>query len=275
MTWHAGVVGSPIAHSLSPVLHRAAYQALGMGDWSFHRDLVPAGGLAAHVAGLSEDWVGVAVTMPLKEEALALGVQCDEVGEEAGLVGGANTLLRRPGGWRAENTDVHGLECVLRDAGRATAETAAVVGSGATARSALLALSRCGVREVRLIVRESVRPGAVELAERLGLAVTTSQYADGPASWGSPGIVVNTVPSGATPPVDNWRLPPGAVVCDVVYAGWPTPWASAWLAHDVQVIRGDRMLLHQAVRQVGLMTGREAPAGAMAEALAEAVGAGR
>lgn len=279
MAPHAGVVGSPIAHSLSPVLHRAAHEALGLRGWSFHRDLVEAGDLAAYVAGLPQDWLGLAVTMPLKEEALALGAV---VGDEAALVGGANTLTRLEAGWRADNTDVDGLEAALRAAGAEQAlgtdggdGTAAVVGSGATARSALLALRRLGTGEVRLLVRDRARPETVALGERLGLAVTTSRYADGPASWGAPGVVVSTVPGGATPPVDGWALPRGAVVFDVVYAGWPTPWAAAWRAGGVRVTRGDGMLLHQAVRQVRLMTGREAPVEAMAAALDAALEDGR
>ncbi|USQ78355.1 shikimate dehydrogenase [Ornithinimicrobium faecis] len=270
MTWRAGVVGSPITHSMSPVLHRAAYDALGLEGWSFHRDQVEAGDLAAYVEGLPGDWVGLAVTMPLKEEALALATH---VGPEARLVGGANTLLRRDDGWHGENTDVHGLEQALRAQGLETASTAAVIGSGATARSALLTLSRFGVSEVTLIVRDQVRPGALELADELGLRVTTSPYAEGPASWGTPGVVVNTVPAGGTPPVDGWSLPVGAVVFDVVYAGWPTPWATEWNAQGVSVGRGDAMLLHQGVRQVELMTGHDAPVVAMAAALAAAVDA--
>ena len=269
MTWHAGVVGSPIAHSLSPVLHRAAYAALALQDWSFHRDQVRPGDLAAYVAALPEEWVGLAVTMPLKEEALALA---GTVGEEARLAGGANTLTRFREGWRADNTDVHGLAQALRAAGLTTARTAAVVGSGATARSAVLALARFGVREVCFVVRREARPESVELAERLGLRVTIGRYADGAAAWGTPGVVVSTVPGGATPPVDGWVLAGDAVVFDVVYAEWPTPWAAAWEAQGQSVTRGDGMLLHQAVRQVHLMTGREAPVQPMAAALAEALG---
>ncbi|WP_109471501.1 shikimate dehydrogenase [Ornithinimicrobium cavernae] len=270
MTWRAGVVGSPITHSMSPVLHRAAYDALGLEGWSFHRDQVAAGELAAYVERLPGDWVGLAVTMPLKEEALALGA---EVGEEARLVGGANTLLRTDGGWRAENTDVYGLEQALRGAGLGNASAAAVVGSGATARSTLLTLSRFGVREVTLLVRDQVRPGALDLAERLGMAARTCRYAEGPGRWGTPEVVVSTVPSGATPDVAGWVLPSGAVVCDVVYAGWPTPWATDWESQGVSVTRGDAMLLHQAVRQVRLMTGLEAPVEAMAAALRAALAA--
>lgn len=269
MTWRAGVVGSPIAHSMSPVLHRAAYAALGLHGWTFHRDQVAGGELSAYLDQLSSDWVGLAVTMPLKEEALDLAAL---VGEEARLVGGANTLLRHGERWRAENTDVYGLEQALRGAGLGTVEEAAVIGSGATARSALLALTRFGVREVTLVVRHRVRPGALELAERLGMRARTSRYAEGPASWGAPGVVVSTVPAGGTPPVDGWSLPEEAVVCDVVYAGWPTPWATLWQEQGVAVSRGEQMLLHQAVRQVQLMTGQDAPVAAMAAALAEALG---
>ena len=128
---------------------------------------------------------------------------------------------------------------------------------------------------VRFVVRERLRPGAVELAQQLGMHASTSTYADGPSAWAQPGVVVSTVPGGATPPVDDWALPEGAVVFDVVYAGWPTPWAQAWTSQGVNVTRGDGMLLHQAVRQVALMTGAQAPVAAMATALATALGADR
>lgn len=270
MIRHAGVVGSPITHSLSPVLHRAAYEALGLQGWTFHRDEVASGDLAAYVRHRTPDWVGLAVTMPLKEEALRLA---DVAGEEARLVGCANTLVRSGDGWRAENTDVYGLMTALREAGVTRPPTATVVGSGATARSALLALHLLGVERVQFLVRDRVRPGAVELAERLGMAATASRYADGPGQWPPAGLVVNTVPAGGTPPVEGWRHEAGAVVFDVVYAGWPTPWANDWASHHgVAVTRGDGMLLHQAVRQVELMTGRDAPVAAMTRALAGAVG---
>lgn len=268
MTRRAGVVGSPITHSMSPVLHRAAYAALGLADWTFDRAQVEAGGLSQHVGSLSEEWVGVAVTMPLKEEALALAVTR---GDEAELAGAANTLTRGEHGWRADNTDVAGLEMALREAGLGEVGSAVIVGSGATARSALLALSRFGVHAVTFLVRDEVRPAAAALAERLGMTVSSRSYAQGPGAWGSPEVVISTVPSGATPPVDGWRLPQGCVVLDVVYAGWPTPWAAQWQSEGVTVARGDRMLLHQAVAQVQLMTGRNAPVALMGQALSTAL----
>lgn len=271
MTWRAAVVGSPIVHSMSPVVHRAAYAGLGLDDWVFERAQVEAGRLAAYVASLSDEWVGLAVTMPLKEEALALAATR---GDEAELVAAANTLTRGEQGWRADNTDVQGLEMALREAGLREVGSAVVVGSGATARSALVALARFGVGEVTFLVRGQVRPAAVQLAERLGMVASSRTYADGPATSGSPGVVVSTVPSGATPPVDGWRLPHGCVVFDVVYAGWPTPWAAQWQNQAVTLVGGDRMLLHQAVAQVQLMTGLKAPVEPMADALSAAFRAG-
>lgn len=268
MTRRAGVVGSPIAHSMSPVLHRAAYAALGLTDWTFDLTQVEAGGLQRHVEALSDEWAGVAVTMPLKEEALALAATRSD---GADLVGGANTLTRDGPGWRADNTDAQGLETALREAGLGQVGSAVIVGSGATARSAVLALSRFGVHHVTFLVRDQMRPAVAALAERLGMTVSSSRYAAGSGAWGSPDVVVSTVPSGATPPVDGWALPRGSVVCDVVYAGWPTPWAAQWQSEGVTVMRGDSMLLHQAVAQVELMTGLEAPVEVMREALSTAL----
>lgn len=265
----AGIVGSPVDHSLSPVLYAAAYRALGMSDWTFDRTRVEAGGLAAHVAGLPPDWAGLSVTMPLKEEALALA---REASPQARLCGAANTLTRTAGGWRADNTDVDGLASQVRLAGAQAPRSAVLVGSGATARSALVALHGLGVRELRFLVRGQVRPATLETARGLGIAVSRSRYADPPGGWGQPDVVVSTVPSGATPPVREWDPGPGVVVCDVVYADWPTPWAVEWGQKGVPVARGDTMLLHQGVRQFELICGAPAPVEAMGAALAAAVG---
>lgn len=272
----AAVVGSPIAHSLSPVLHRAAYRALGLDDWSYEIREVGPGRLAEVVAGLSPQWAGLSVTMPAKQEALALA---DEVGEAASLAGAANTLTRGAQGWRADNTDVVGLVRALREAARAadpapagasgwTPEHAVLIGSGATARSALVALRDLGVRQVDLVVRDRARPQTLALAERLGLSARQLRYDAGMAAWGEPDVVVSTVPAGAVPPVDEPGGLTSAVVLDVVYAGWPSPWALALAAHHVTVESGGLMLLHQAGEQVRLMTGLEPPVEEMRQALA-------
>lgn len=267
---HAGVVGSPIAHSLSPVLHRAAYAALGLTGWSYHRAEVRSGELAAYLGSRPDDWVGVSVTMPGKEDALALARSASA---RAALVGAANTLVRTGPGWHAENTDVHGVTQALREAGyHGPPDVAVVVGSGATARAVLVALHEMGARQVRFVVREDVRPQTRALAGRLGLRVGLCRHHDPVAAWGSPDVVVSTVPRGRTPAVDGPGGLAHAVVLDVVYAGWPSPWAADLGSVGVRVHRGGSMLLHQAAGQVHLMTGRPPPLDAMRQALRVALG---
>ncbi len=269
-------MGDPVEHSLSPVLHQAAYRALGLDGWSYDRTRVRVGELAEHVRGLGPEWVGVSVTMPGKEEALALA---DHATSRARLTGSANTLTRTDGHWQADNTDVEGLQEALAEAaggpGPWDPRSAVVVGSGATARSALAALHALGVREISCVVRDAVRPATLALAERLGLDLRTIPASAQMAAWGAPDVVVSTVPAGATPAVDGPGGLVSAVVLDVVYAGWPTPWGAALAGHGVHVHRGDTMLLHQAAGQVRLMTGRPAPLAAMRHALAAALDLGR
>ena len=268
----AGVVGCPVDHSLSPVLHRAAYAELGLEAWSFEAVEVPPGGLAAHVARLGPEWAGLAVTMPLKQEALALPGLVD-VGEDALLAGGANTLVRRDDGWAADNTDVAGLGAALHGAGAGSPRRALVLGAGATGRSALVTLARAGVREVALAVRDRLRPGTPELLDRLGLAARVVRLGEDDLVLDAArtDAVVSTLPAGAVVP--RVRVPdPGAVpvLVDVAYAPWPSGFARAVAdatGDGVPVVRGTEMLLHQAIRQVRLMTGHDGPVEAMRAAL--------
>ncbi|WP_298886531.1 shikimate dehydrogenase [uncultured Serinicoccus sp.] len=270
MLTRAGVVGSPVAHSLSPVLHHAAYAALGLGDWSYDRTEVPAGGLGRFVESLGPEWVGLSVTMPGKEEALALA---QAAGGSATAVGAANTLVRRPEGWYADNTDVDGLRAALLEAGLEDARRAVVLGGGATARSAFVALQGLGVRVVEVLVRDRLRPQTAQLLESLGLDTHVRRLADG-IPLDAAEVVLSTLPGGTpAPPVrDGGAHRP--VAMDVGYAPWPSPFADAVAEATqgrVRVVRGTRMLLHQAARQVELMTGREAPTPAMDLALRRAL----
>ncbi|WP_153394327.1 shikimate dehydrogenase [Ornithinicoccus halotolerans] len=264
------VVGDPVDHSLSPVLHRAAYRALGLPDWSYQRVRVPAGGLAGLVAGLGPEWVGLSVTMPGKEEALALA---EQAGEQARLVGAANTLVRdgTAGGWRAENTDVDGIRRALQEQGVRHPQRAALVGSGATARSALMALHGLGVREVAAVVRRQVRPETAALGDRLGVTLSAVPEAELAAAVEGADVLVSTVPPGASPVPETLLVRPDLAVLDVVYAPWPTPFAARLAAAGARVQGGGTMLVHQAAEQVRLMTGLEAPLAQMRAALAEAL----
>jgi shikimate dehydrogenase len=274
---NAGVLGSPIAHSLSPVLHRTAYAALGLTQWRYAAHEVDEEAFLPFVAGLDETWRGLSLTMPLKEVAFDVAA---DVSPLALATGAVNTLVRRSTGeWDAHNTDVHGIVAALAgasgpDAARPTSAT--VLGSGATARSAVTALARLGVGHVRLAVRAEARPATLRMAADLGVEVEQvplARWAETTGSGDVPALVVSTLPTGAgsaAAEVLAGRHLRGTLL-DVVYADWPTPLAQAGAAAGLEVVSGLDMLVHQAAEQVRLMTGRDAPLEAMFAAAHEAV----
>jgi shikimate dehydrogenase len=234
------VVGAPIEHSLSPVLQGAAGEVLGL-DWRYERRLVAAGELAGFVDALDGGWLGLSVTAPLKEEARALAPWVDERAERTGAV---NTLLlggAAPRGW---NTDVGGIVRAFADAGLASASTGAIVGAGATAQSALLALAELGVRHVSVALRTAAKGARVqELGERLGVAVALQ-----PLDEALPAVdaAVSTLPAAAAL-VPAFAHPP-ALLLDADYAGESGSRYAAKLGPE-RVIDGREMLLGQAVLQ--------------------------
>jgi shikimate dehydrogenase len=271
----AAVVGSPVAHSLSPVLHGAAYAELGLTNWTFERIDCPADELAARVANLTPDWVGLAVTMPDKRAALALA---DERTDRAAAVGAANTLLRRPDGrWRADCTDVAGVTGALTAAGGyrpSDGATGLVLGAGGTAAAALAGLAELGVTDAVIVVREPARAADAEAtAARVGVRLDVRRWAsaDLGALAAKSAVVVSTVPSAAADPhVDE--LARADCLLDVIYHPWPTPLADAVRRTGGRLATGLDMLLHQAFDQVEQFTGRPAPRAAMRDALRAATG---
>jgi len=263
----AGVLGSPIAHSLSPVLHRAAYGALGLHDWHYDAALVEAAGLAAHVAGLDATWRGLSLTMPLKEAAFEVASSVTELARNTGSI---NTLVRARDGWSADNTDVHGIIQALTEVGVGSVGSAVLIGSGATARSAVAALTRLGARRVTFMVRRAARAATVAQARRAGLRVEEVPLGEWP-----PGVelVLSTAPSAATAGLATTLPEGGRVLLDVVYAGGPTSLMTVARDKGYAVVPGTEMLLHQAGEQVRLMTGEAAPLAAMRRALLSALGA--
>jgi shikimate dehydrogenase len=263
----AAVLGSPVAHSLSPALHRAAYAALGL-PWTYGAVEVTEPELPGFLAGLGPEWVGLSLTMPLKAAVLPL---LAEQSSSVVLTGCANTVLTTPDGLLGRNTDVLGIVEALRDqvGGRvATAGTATILGGGATGRSALVALDGLGVRDAVAVVR---RPEAVgnlrELAEACGVMLHVEPWARVGAHLGAD-LVISTVPAGAADPlVADLPAAVRGTLLDVVYAPWPSPLVRGWAARGGEVVPGQVMLLHQAALQVALMTGRDAPVEAMRAAL--------
>ncbi|AKU16707.1 shikimate dehydrogenase [Luteipulveratus mongoliensis] len=262
----AAVLGSPIDHSLSPLLHRAAYASCGLApEWTYDAYEVRRGGLADFVEGLGPQWRGLSVTMPLKEEVLNAAADSSSLALQ---VGAANTLVRQgDGSWRGENTDVEGIRAALQDAGVGRERppvTAAVIGSGATARSVLAALAALGVQQVTFVVRDQARESTLAQARDHGLKSDVVHEADNPAGWVGADVLVSTTPAGAADRVaqtlvDAQPAPEGQIALDVVYADWPTTFASSCEARGVRVVGGIEMLIHQAAAQFTLMTGRPAP----------------
>jgi shikimate dehydrogenase len=272
----AAVLGCPIAHSLSPALHTAAYAVLGLDDWAYTAHEVTEHDLTGFVAGLGPEWAGLSLTMPLKEAAFAVAREVSPLAREVGAV---NTLVRLPGGgWSADNTDVHGMTRALQEAGAvdavATSGHALVLGSGATARSAVASLAELGARRVTFAVRGSARTETVAQAHDRGMGVQECGLGDASAVLPEVSLVVSTLPGGAAPAGVLGDAPDlaGRVLLDVVYAGWPTPLAQAFEAAGGRVVSGFEMLLHQAARQVELMTGHAAPVAAMRAAGLAAMG---
>ncbi len=269
---YAVLVGSPIGHSLSPVLHRAAYAALGLNDWSYEPIDCTEERLPALLAGFGIDCAGLSVTMPLKRVALAEATSRSDL---ADAVGAANTLVRRGDGWYADNTDVAGIVGALAEAGLDSAKGAVLLGAGGTAQAALAALRDLGEHAPTVLVREPRRAGALrDAAARLGVRPQVRRGIDD-AEVGDAPVVISALPRGAADQLGRkTRWSPGGVLLDVIYNPWPTVLAESAGRAGRAVISGRSMLLHQAVRQIELMTGQQAPIDAMRAALVEVTGRG-
>ena len=263
----AAVLGSPIAHSLSPALHTAAYAALGLDDWTYQAIECDEAGLPAFVTSRGPDWAGLSLTMPLKRTVLPL---LDHVDPLAAATGGANTVVFRPDGRYGYNTDVQGIIDALTEAGAPAPGSATIIGAGATACSALAAAGELGAAGADVVVRDPSRAaGLLAAADRLLLRVRLRPFSALTSDGSVPDLLISTVPAGAA---DNYSeriratAQAPAAVLDVVYAPWPTPLALAASAAGAVVASGFAMLLHQAAAQVELMTGKPAPVEVMREA---------
>jgi shikimate dehydrogenase len=255
----AAVLGSPISHSLSPALHRAAYAALGLTGWSYAAIDCDEAGLPALIGRCGPDWAGLSLTMPLKQAVLPL---LDTAEPGVTELAAANTVVFADGARHGYNTDVAGIMAALAEAGAELTGPVVILGAGATARAALAAVHRLGADAATVAVRDPARAAdTLAAAARLGITVTLAPYAQLPAASG--GLLISTVPAGAAD-THAERIsaagPRPATVLDVVYHPWPTKLALAAQRSGVTAISGFELLLHQAARQVELMTGRQAPA---------------
>lgn len=279
----AAVLGDPVEHSRSPILHNAGYEAAGLAGWHYEKIRCTAEQLPELVDARGEEFSGFSVTMPGKFAALAYA---DETTDRAAAIGSANTLVNLgQGRWRADNTDCDGVVGALAEAG-ATAGVlaggrAVVVGAGGTARPAIWALSELGIRHLTVIARSDRGLAVKNLAEQCGMTFELVLFDEGGQRLAeicaAADALVSTVPSAALEPVcsvaDGSEMNYAQIlalaprIVDVIYDPWPTPLFTAAQTHGHSAVGGLSMLLHQAFGQFEQFTHRPAPREAMRRAL--------
>lgn len=244
----AEVWGKPIAHSRSPLLHNAAYEALGWDVGYTVREVdIPA--LEGNIAQIDGSWLGVSLTMPLKEAVLPFVMDHRGVVD---VLGAANTIVMRDGHPYLENTDPVGVVGALESAGSKEMDSALILGAGATARSVLYGLQQRGIGRVLVSSRDERRSEqTLQCAKDLGLEVSWMSLAS-VFDASQVDLVVSTLPSTADPPDVSSELIQSSVLFDVVYDPWPSPLATLWNGAGRSVISGMSMLVHQAIAQIRL-----------------------
>ncbi|TQO18575.1 shikimate dehydrogenase [Rhodoglobus vestalii] len=241
------VLGSPISHSLSPIIHSAAYATLGF-DWEYDAIELSGESLPTFLNSLDERWRGMSLTMPLKRDVVPLLDWVDPLVE---LVGGANTVVVTDDGLRGYNTDVEGAVRSFLDAGLSRLESVWILGAGATAASLLVASVRLGATRIEIFARTPTKAEPLkELGEALGVQVLVRQWKDSPSSLENPSAIISTVPGGAMDVEFSVTVRSAAALFDVAYDPWPSEIAKSWMAVCGTVISGYDLLINQAIAQV-------------------------
>lgn len=273
MTMWAAVIGSPIAHSLSPVIHRAAWQQLGIDGWEYRRAEVTEESLPTFIGQLDESFRGLSVTMPCKQAVMPL---LDAIDPLASAVGAVNTVVPSAGMLAGFNTDVTGIASAIRRAcsrsGVPVPSSALVLGARATASSALAALGELGITTTRVAARRFGGPGSViSAASRLGVSVEQVMWSDVSAVASAAAradVLISTLPAGVADPIAS-RLAPreGQILLDVIYSPRDTALRTTFEKAGGVVAEGTDMLVYQGAAQVQLMTGRSPDPAVMRHAL--------
>jgi shikimate dehydrogenase len=254
------VLGSPIEHSLSPALHRAAYTQLGL-DWTYDKLEIDQHRLAPFVAGLDESWRGLSLTMPLKVAVLELG----EVDQLAQLAGAGNTLILEADTRRVYNTDVGGLAWAVRQVTTVPLPRVTILGTGATASAALIAAAQLGAQQVTVAARTPSRAEPLRaLSRELGVELEIRPWW---ARLPQTNVAVSTVVSGAADTIAPSVADSAPLIVDAIYDPWPTVLATTAQQAGCTVISGRDLLIGQALLQIELMTGRSVSAEVLYAAL--------
>jgi len=245
------VLGSPISHSLSPALHRAAFESIGIAG-SYEAIDVPSGTLQQFFLAHESDFDYFSLTMPLKEEAHMLNVTCDELSLRIGSI---NTLYKREGRWFGTSTDGSGFLAALAAQGYSTISHALILGAGGTARAVAGALDG-NVETLTVMGRTSTRKDALESCVEKSTFSYLPWISD--PEINSYDLIINTTPAGAADLLaENLPLQVTGLLFDVIYKPWPTVLASAWSDRSGKVINGKELLLWQGLDQLALVLSQE------------------
>lgn len=255
MVSNYAVLGSPIEHSKSPLIHKAAYRVLGL-DWEYQKLEVREGGLRNFLDSLDSSWQGLSLTMPLKEEAFRIAVSLDTFAQRTHAV---NTLHKTVPGWAGFNTDVFGIVQSLKQGQLQTPSRVLVIGSGATAKSAVTALVEIAPKaKISIHARnETAKLDLAKYAIDLGFDVVAARNLKREIRRAD--LTISTVPAGAlddlaTKLMNRKLFTPKGALFDVVYKDWPTDLAKLWISRDLKAISGLEMLIWQAVAQIRIFT---------------------
>lgn len=255
------VLGSPISHSLSPILHTAAFEFLGI-EGTYQAVDVPSGTLSNFITERGADFDYLSLTMPLKEEVMGLGFATDSKTKE---IQSGNTVYCRDGEWKLTSTDGSGFLSALSHAGLTTFDRVLILGAGGTARAVTGALDSIAT-EIHVLGRSSIRQEALARSihsaqfeyQRWTLDIDFSQY----------DLVVNTTPAGAADLLaDAVSLGTKTVLFDVIYKPWPTELAQRWVDCGGAVINGLELLLYQGIDQLEIILNRKVDRSALAQHL--------
>lgn len=257
MTKHFAVVGSPISQSKSPLIHRAGHKVLSL-DFDYSAVEISDGKLLQFLESLDESWMGLSVTMPLKIEATFLASELDSVAKATGVT---NTLYRAQRGWKGFNTDVFGIQSALRGSLVLASPRIVILGSGATATSAVFAclLSNPKARVTLIARNDKTAKQTKSVALQSGFAIEVRSFRSLSRALASADIVISTLPPGAldayaTKLGSHWFYKPKGVFFDVAYSPWPSAFASAWMARSLPAVSGIEMLIFQAIAQLRVFT---------------------
>ena len=244
----AAVLGSPIDHSLSPLLHTIAYTELGL-ESEYSRIEVKNGELEGFLKNCDSSWTGFSLTMPLKEEVLSCSKDISEIAKR---IRSANTLVRTSDGYRATSTDISGFTHALTAHGAEARGQVLIIGAGATARAVAAACDGVATR-ITIMNRSPSRVQAlancVELSELAFISWDESEFFE------EADLIISTTPEGASDSlIDFFPLRPTSIFFDVLYKPWPTRACAAWGARGGQIIDGLDLLIHQGIDQVAMFS---------------------